>query len=100
MTICRPVNAYLPIFWAFVILCFLVGLRLGYQSIYKTAALRRSLVWVQLRLGNRLQLSEQEEDQVIANILTLVARIFAKYFLRTRHSWWRQPRWWPGSPGG
>jgi len=45
----KPVNAFLPIFWAFVILCGLAGLRLLYQSVYKTAAFRRFLVWVKLR---------------------------------------------------
>ena len=59
----RPVNAFLPIFWAFVLLCLLIGLRLAYQSVYKTAIFRRFLVWIQLRSGNRL-LSDTEEEQV------------------------------------
>ena len=51
----RPVNAFLPVFWAFVILCLLAGVRLVYQTIYKTAIFRRFLVWLQLRSdGNRL----------------------------------------------
>ena len=36
----KPVNAYLPLFWAFIILCMLAGLRLTYQAIYKTSAFR------------------------------------------------------------
>ena len=59
----RPVNAFLPIFWAFVLLCLLIGLRLTYQSIYKTAIFRRFLVWIQLRSGNRL-VSDTDEEQV------------------------------------
>ena len=61
----RPVNAFLPIFWAFVILCGFIGLRLAYQSFYKTAVFRRFLVWLQLRAGdnNRL-IGESGEQQV------------------------------------
>ena len=58
----RPVNAFLPIFWAFVIMCFLVGLRLSYQSVYKSAIFRRFLVWFRLRFGNRLHQSAAEEE--------------------------------------
>ena len=36
----KPVNAFLPLFWAFIILCMLAGLRLTYQAIYKTSAFR------------------------------------------------------------
>jgi len=48
----KPVNAFLPIFWAFVLLCLLAGCRLAYQSIYKTAVFRRFLVWITLRTRN------------------------------------------------
>merc|ERR1719347_1130498 len=47
----KPVNAFLPIFWAFVFLCMLAGARLAYNSIYKTAVFRRFLVWLRLRLS-------------------------------------------------
>jgi len=56
----RPVNAYIPLFWAFVILCFLAGLRLTYQAIYKTSAFRRFLVWVSLRTELQNDLTSQE----------------------------------------
>lgn len=52
----KPVNAFLPIFWAFVVLCGLAGIRLTYQSIYKTAAFRRFLVWLSLRSEAQLDL--------------------------------------------
>jgi len=52
----KPVNAFLPIFWAFVALCGLAGIRLTYQSIYKTAAFRRFLVWLSLRSEAQLDL--------------------------------------------
>lgn len=45
----RPVRAFLPIFWAFILLCLLAGLRLAYHSFYRTAMFRRLLVWVRLR---------------------------------------------------
>ena len=44
----------------------MVGVRLAYQSFYRTAAARRFLVWLQLRSGNRLvaaELGEEREDQ-------------------------------------
>ena len=47
----KPVNAFLPIFWAFVLICMLAGARLAYNSIYKTAAFRRFLVWLRLRVS-------------------------------------------------
>ena len=36
-----PVNAFLPVFWAFVLLCLLAGARLAVISVYKTAVFRR-----------------------------------------------------------
>jgi len=67
----KPVNAFLPIFWAFVFLCLLAGLRLAYQSVYKTAVFRRFLVWLQLRSESPL-LDDQEaqnRDQDTAQLL-------------------------------
>jgi len=64
----RPVNAFLPIFWAFVSLCLLAGLRLTYQSVYKTAVFRRFLVWVQLR-SDTPPLLEDDEAQDTAQLL-------------------------------
>jgi len=58
----KPVNAFLPIFWAFVFLCLLAGLRLAYQSVYKTAVFRRFLVWVQLRSDSPPLLEGEEQD--------------------------------------
>jgi len=46
-----PVNAFLPVFWAFVLLCLLAGARLAVISVYKTAVFRRFLVWLSLRRG-------------------------------------------------
>lgn len=66
--ITKPVNAFLPIFWAFVFLCLLAGLRLAYQSVYKTAVFRRFLVWVQLR-SESPPLLEDEEAQDTAQLL-------------------------------
>merc|ERR1712106_244607 len=65
--ITKSVNAFLPIFWAFVLLCLLAGLRLAYQSVYKTAVFRRFLVWVQLR--SETPLLEDEEAQDTAQLL-------------------------------
>lgn len=45
----RPVNAFLPIFWAFIALCCMAGLRLATQSVSSSAAFRRLVVWLQLR---------------------------------------------------
>jgi len=67
----KPVNAFLPIFWAFVFLCLLAGVRLAYQSVYKTAVFRRFLVWLQLRSESPL-LDDQEaqnRDQDTATLL-------------------------------
>lgn len=67
----KPVNAFLPIFWAFVFLCMLAGARLAYNSVYKTAVFRRFLVWVRLRasregevvVGDAALLLEEEAVQ-------------------------------------
>jgi len=45
----KAVNAYLPLFWAFVILCLFTGLRLTFQAIYRTSIFRKFLVWISLR---------------------------------------------------
>jgi len=69
-TISKPVNAFLPIFWAFVFLCLLAGLWLTYQSVYKTAVFRRFLVWIQLRsetLSAPLDAEAQDTEQLLEN---------------------------------
>jgi len=67
----KPVNAFLPIFWAFVFLCLLAGVRLAYQSVYKTAVFRRFLVWLQLRSESPLldDHEAQNTDQDTAQLL-------------------------------
>ena len=71
-TFSRPVNAFLPIFWAFAILCLMVGVRLAYQSFYRTAAARRFLVWIQLRSGNRLVAADLGEEREEPDTVHLV----------------------------
>ena len=78
----RPVNAFLPIFWAFAFLGLLVGLRLAYQSFYRTAIARRFLVWVQLRSGNQLAADLGEEQDTVQLVET--AEVAAKQSRRVR----------------
>ena len=99
-SVSRPVNAFLPIFWAFVILCFLVGLRLSYQSVYKSAIFRRFLVWFRLRFGSRLQQSAINAEEQVRRTQNLIFSYKIYFPLRTQHSWWKQPRLRPDSPGG
>ncbi|XP_023338546.1 heparan-alpha-glucosaminide N-acetyltransferase [Eurytemora carolleeae] len=58
----KPVNAYIPLFWAGFVLCLLAGLRLTYQAIYKTSAFRRFLVWLCLRTEVHNDLASQFAD--------------------------------------
>jgi len=58
----RPSNAYIPLFWAFVVLCLLAGLRLTFQALYKTSAFRRFLVWISLRTEIQNDLTSQFSD--------------------------------------
>jgi len=83
-TISRPVNAFLPIFWSFVILCFLIGLRLAYQSCYKTAIFRRFLIWLQLRSDNNRLLGEPEEAEQDTAQLVENAEVEARQSRRVR----------------
>lgn len=80
----EPVNAFLPIFWAFVIICFLVGLRLSYQSVYKSAIFRRFLVWFRLRFGSRLQQSTINPEEQDTTQLVETAEVEARQSRRVR----------------
>ena len=60
----------------------MVGLRLAYQSFYRTAIARRFLVWVQLRSGNQLAADLGEEQDTVQLVET--AEVAAKQSRRVR----------------
>lgn len=73
----KPVNAFLPIFWAFVFLCVLAGARLAYHSIYKTAILRRFLVWFKLRFS-------RETEVVVGDAALLLEEVDASEMRKSK----------------